>query len=145
MWAARDLRIRGRAPRAARAPGGDRADPILAPGVEPNSGLLLLPLEVNMANFPTLPAMPSFSGARRLSACYCGCGGVTARSFCPGHDSTLKAWVIRVERGVIAIGDIGHEGLTKAVRATVESRARGKNVSFMANVALPVQSDKKVG
>jgi hypothetical protein len=90
-----------------------------------------------MAHLPSLPSLPSASRARRLSACFCGCGTPTASTFAPGHDSTLKAWVIRVERGVIGIGDIDHDGLQSRVAQVVALRASGKNVSFMRNVALP--------
>lgn len=93
----------------------------------------------NLANLPALPALPSAARARRLHACDCGCGGTTASTFVPGHDSVLKAWVVRVERGVVELSEAGipHAGLRKRVQEVVEARAAGTNVTFMRNVPLP--------
>lgn len=93
--------------------------------------------KTNRVSLPQLPSLPSSSRPRRLRACFCGCGGTTASTFCPGHDATLKAWVIRVERGIVALEDIGHAGLARQVAAIVALRASGKNVTFMRNVELP--------
>lgn len=92
-------------------------------------------------SLPALPSLPSSSKPRRLKACFCGCGGTTASTFVPGHDSVLKAWVIRVERGIVKIAEIGHEGLAKKVTEVVASRAEGINVSFMRNVDLPAKPE----
>lgn len=69
-----------------------------------------------MANsLPKLPTLPSKARKREFHDCECGCGGSTQRRFVPGHDSILRAWVIRVERDVIKLEDIEHEGLKAAV------------------------------
>lgn len=65
-------------------------------------------------NLPSLPSLPS-SARSKNRPCECGCGTLCGNRFAPGHDSKLRAWVMRVERGIIAIEDIGHEGLEAAV------------------------------
>lgn len=101
--------------------------------------------KTNRVSLPALPSLPSASRARRLRACACGCGGTTQGTFVPGHDSTLKAWVIRVERGIIDATpeDIPHAGLLAAVKNVLAIRASGKNVTFMRNVDLPVREEAK--
>lgn len=70
-----------------------------------------------MANhgLPSLPSLPSSARSRDLKPCECGCSGLTQRRFVPGHDSILKAWRIRVERDVVKLEDIPHDGLRAAV------------------------------
>ena len=54
------------------------------------------------AGLPALPAMPGKGRkASTLRACECGCDGLTARRFVPGHDAKLHGWVLRVERGLL--------------------------------------------
>jgi hypothetical protein len=57
-------------------------------------------------------------------ACECGCGGLTQRRFVPGHDSILRAWVTRVERSVIDLNDIPHDGIRAAVAQVLSQRSR---------------------
>lgn len=66
---------------------------------------------------------PSQARRRELRACECGCGGSTQRRFVPGHDSILRAWVIRVERGVIGLDEIPHEGIRAAVARVLCQRS----------------------
>lgn len=44
---------------------------------------------------------------------------MTGARFVPGHDSQLHGWMLRVERGVIALKDIPHDGIRKAVAAAM--------------------------
>lgn len=64
-------------------------------------------------------ALPSRSPPRNRRreprACECGCGGSTQRRFMPGHDAILRAWRIRVERGVIRLDEIPHDGIRASV------------------------------
>lgn len=57
-----------------------------------------------------LPALPKLPKAARKPkakrSCLCGCGQQTASRFCPGHDSRLKGWALRVERGVVRVAEI---------------------------------------
>lgn len=100
---------------------------------------------------PVLPALPSKATARRLSACFCGCGGVTGGTFVPGHDSKLKSWVLSYEFKPVesdaALADFPN--ILKRVHEVAALRASGTNVSFMRNVELPEveveQNEEKVG
>jgi hypothetical protein len=58
---------------------------------------------------------PSQARLREPRVCECGCGGATQRRFVPGHDSILRAWVMRVERGVIGLDEIPHDGIRASV------------------------------
>lgn len=64
------------------------------------------------AGLPALPPMPKAARKPKpAKVCECGCGGSTRGGrFIPGHDSYLKSWALRVERGVVAIADVpdGH-------------------------------------
>ncbi len=76
------------------------------------------------AALPTLPALPKLPKLKRTpkaatTPCGCGCGTLVARTFAPGHDSRLHAWVIRVERGLVAVAPEPH---TSAVVEAVEAR-----------------------
>lgn len=94
-------------------------------------------------NLPALPSLPGSSRTGRLSACFCGCGGTTQATFMPGHDSVLKAWVIRVERGVVALTELNDfPGLKRRVAEVVKARSEGKNPTFMRNVELPEGATK---
>jgi hypothetical protein len=79
------------------------------------------------SNIPTLMALPKLPrGAakpRPTKPCACGCETPTKGTWAPGHDSNFRAWVLRVERGVLKVADIPHEGLRAAVKAEVKLRA----------------------
>lgn len=53
-----------------------------------------------------LPKMPSARRSRPTHACACGCGAPTKRTWFPGHDGRATGWALRVERGVIGLGDV---------------------------------------
>lgn len=57
---------------------------------------------------PTLPAMPSMSNGRYKPTrpCACGCGAPTKSMWYPGHDGRATGWSIRIERGLMSIGDV---------------------------------------
>lgn len=66
-----------------------------------------------------LPPLPRAKRTKKTvpKPCECGCGDETRGGrFIPGHDSKLKAWMIRVERGLIKIADIEDEGTRNAVK-----------------------------
>lgn len=65
---------------------------------------------------PTIPIR--HPGPRQ---CECGCGGPTKNRFMPGHDSILRAWVLRVERGVMRLDEIPHDGLKGRRRSCARS------------------------
>jgi len=66
------------------------------------------------------PSIPT--GHPEPRACECGCGGATKNRFMPGHDSILRAWVLRVERGVIRLDEIPHDGIKAAVARVLDQR-----------------------
>lgn len=74
---------------------------------------------------PKLPALPKLPKAARkpkpLHACSCGCGGTTFGKFCPGHDSRLHGWVLRVEKAVVKLADIP-DGQRQAVEAALKAK-----------------------
>lgn len=76
---------------------------------------------------PKLPALPKLPKAARkpkpLHACSCGCGGTTFGRFCPGHDSRLHGWALRVEKGVVKLEAIP-DGERQAVDAFLKAKAK---------------------
>lgn len=63
--------------------------------------------KATVAKLPPLPKLPKAARKpKALHACRCGCGQQTASRFCPGHDSRLKGWCLRVNRGVVKLADI---------------------------------------
>lgn len=73
-----------------------------------------------------LPALPKAKSARKPKPevdCECGCGGKTKSRFCPGHDSYLRGLVIRVQREVMTLDEIG-EKIGKGQRAAVEAELK---------------------
>ena len=90
-----------------------------------------------MNNMPKLPTLPTIR-SKGYSKCTCGCQGLTQGAFMPGHDSKLKAYVIRVERGLMNLDEFNEwPGIKSQIAKVIEMRASGKNVSFMRNVPLP--------
>lgn len=91
----------------------------------------------NNVKMPALPALPT-SRTASYSRCACGCQGLTQATFMPGHDSKLKAYVIRVERGAMTLADFAEwPGIAKQIEAVMKMRVEGKNPSFMRGVDLP--------
>lgn len=74
----------------------------------------------NLPALPKLPKLPRKAKAKN-TACGCGCGLMVARRFAPGHDGRLHAWVLRVERGLIASAPAPH---TDAVANAIAERAK---------------------
>lgn len=67
---------------------------------------------------PKLPKMKRVRKPKTPKPCSCGCGHSTRGGrFIPGHDSRLKGWLLRVERGLVKIEDIPTTGEQAAVRA----------------------------
>lgn len=80
-----------------------------------------------MPETKTLQALPPLPRAPRASKpasnpCACGCGHLTKSTFVPGHDSRLRGWVVRVERGVVALADIP-DGEREAVQREMARKA----------------------
>ena len=70
------------------------------------------------AKMPALPKLPRMRKAKAPKRCACGCGDLTRGGrFIPGHDAKLNAWALRVERGIIELSDIDHDGIRAAVAA----------------------------
>lgn len=74
---------------------------------------------VALAPLPKLPARAR--KPRPQVQCACGCGALTGRTFAPGHDSRLKGWVLRVERGIVKLADIP-DGERQAVAAHIKAQ-----------------------
>lgn len=71
---------------------------------------------------PPLPRVPRVSKPAS-NPCECGCGGLTHARFMPGHDSYLRGWVLRVDRGLVALSDIPDAGVREAVSRVLARRA----------------------
>lgn len=70
------------------------------------------------SSLPALPKLPRKRKAKEPKQCACGCGGMTKGGrFIAGHDSRLKGWLLRVERGLVKIADIPTAGERAAVEA----------------------------
>lgn len=71
-----------------------------------------------LSGLPALPALPRLPRKAKTGvACCCGCAQPTRGGrFLPGHDARLHAWLIRVERGLVA-ADAVPEPHTAAVAA----------------------------
>jgi hypothetical protein len=106
------------------APVGDVAAPPIAgdgPSTTPPKDKGKKPT-VGANGLPPLPKTKRAPKKKTPKECECGCGAMTAGGrFIPGHDSKLNAWCLRVERGVIKIADIEHEGIREAVRRKMKA------------------------
>jgi hypothetical protein len=58
---------------------------------------------------------------KELRKCLCGCGEETASYFCMGHDARFKSWMVKIERGDMAVED-----LPAVVRKAYEWKKVGK-------------------
>lgn len=103
---------------AAKAKMVEAADDVAGDTTTPEPEAKPVPVETKAkkpsttAGLPALPPMPKAARKPKpAKVCECGCGGSTRGGrFIPGHDSYLKSWALRVERGVVAIADVpdGH-------------------------------------
>jgi hypothetical protein len=57
---------------------------------------------------------------KTVRKCACGCGEETMGHFYTGHDARFKAWMVKIERGVMQI-----EELPKALQKAYEFKKRG--------------------
>lgn len=54
------------------------------------------------ASSVSLPRLPKSKGTGgSTGSCLCGCKQATGSRFVPGHDATLLAWALRVEKGLV--------------------------------------------
>lgn len=126
-------------PRAAAGPPGGEPNARNEPHVNNNGETTM-----TKRTLPQLPAMPSATRARRLRGCACGCGGTTQGTFVPGHDSKLKAYVMRIEAAIMKLEDFDDwPGIKAQVERVVAMRAKGQNPTFMRNVELPEQPEQE--
>ena len=56
-----------------------------------------------LAALPALPRMAR-QPKPKTNPCACGCPMLTAGRFVPGHDSRLRGWMLRLERGLETTG-----------------------------------------
>ena len=80
-----------------------------------------------------LPAIPSSARIKNYSKCGCGCGNLTQRTYFPGHDSRLKALMIRVARNVMTLEEVQEWGGT-STREAVEEALSNKALMSRWNV-----------
>ena len=78
----------------------------------------------NGANLVRLPALPSGTRSKVYVDCKCGCGGQTQSTFVPGHDSRLRGWILRVERGVMTLAEIASYATQGEADATAAAMVR---------------------
>lgn len=63
-----------------------------------------------------------------VRSCACGCGDETSSYFVPGHDARFKSFMVKVERGTMAVDE-----LPKAVQKAYEFKAKGKGFVSTTN------------
>lgn len=82
------------------------------------------PVRLNKDGRTKLPPLPKSAGKPKpLKPCKCGCGGQTRSVWVPGHDSRMRGWILRVERGFIKLSEIP-DGERQAVAAELKLRAK---------------------
>lgn len=100
-------------------------------------------------NMPALPALPSSARTRPLSACVCGCGGLTQRSFVPGHDARLKGVLLRVVAGTMSLDAVQEWGDAigrgTQIRAAVEKALKDKALLKRWKIDVPAAPVTKAG
>lgn len=97
-----------------------------------------------MTTLKSLPALPKMRKARaKVNDCACGCGQKTGARFVPGHDSRLRGWMLRLERGLVKAADIP-EGERQAAVAALKAAGghTPAHVSTVAKAGKP--TDKKL-
>lgn len=93
-------------------------------------------------NLAPLPALPkSARKARPTQPCECGCGTPTSARFAPGHDSRLRGWILRVERGVVKLAEIPN-GERQAVKAAMDAGMKG-STSKTVTVVVKAKTNKE--
>lgn len=107
----------------------DRGCGAAAAGVVPGARPLPLVVPMALSSLPRLPRLPRVRVADR--PCGCGCGSLCARVFLPGHDSRLRGWVLRVDRGLVAVSAIP-AGEREAVEAVLAARPGAADVADVA-------------
>lgn len=71
-----------------------------------------------------LPPLPKSPGKKKpLKPCKCGCGSQTRAIWYPGHDSRMRGWILRVERGYVKLSEIP-DGERQAVAAEIKLRRK---------------------
>lgn len=84
---------------------------------------------------PALPALPKMARTRKpkpSKPCECGCAAPTKGGrFVPGHDAVLHAWVLRVERGIVAEAPEPH---TAAVQTLIAAKQAKTEAEVPTNV-----------
>lgn len=99
-----------------------------------------------LARFTPLPKA-SRGPKAKTNDCSCGCGMKTAAKFVPGHDSRLRGWALRLERGIVTEKAFpGTSGELKAAKAFLAANgghiAPHARPSVVATVNKP--TDKKL-
>lgn len=74
-----------------------------------------------------LPPLPRAGKKQKpQKECECGCGMLTRSRFVPGHDSYLRGWTLRVERGIVKISEVPEQhrdAVKKAMRVNKAAAA----------------------
>jgi hypothetical protein len=95
-------------------------------------------------NLATLPALTSAYKPGAQRKCACGCPGLTARTFVPGHDARLKGLIIRVVRGIMSLEDVNvwaetqGEGIGASTVNAVETAMANAQLMRRWNLAVEV-------
>ena len=86
-----------------------------------------------------LPALPKMARMPRpkTNKCVCGCGQPTGNRFVPGHDSRLRGWVLRLERGLVKPEEIPAGEREAAMRELKQGRQALMAVNKEALAAVP--------
>jgi hypothetical protein len=90
-----------------------------------------------------LPALPKMARMPRpkINKCECGCGHLTGNRFVPGHDSRLRGWVLRLERGLVTPDQIP-QGEREAAMRELTKQGKAAN-TIVENVPAVVGNPRR--
>ena len=72
-----------------------------------------------------LPPLPRAGKKQKPQVeCMCGCGELTRSKYAPGHDSYLRGWVLRVERGYVKISEVPEQHQAAVKREMKANKAK---------------------
>lgn len=78
--------------------------------------------------------------------CACGCGGQTKRTWFPGHDARANGWAIRIEKGLMKLGEVPENEQKGAIRMLKERKEGGltkEKVAPKATKLVAAKPEKK--
>lgn len=114
--------------RLAKAEARKRANKSAGIGTKKGTGALALANRKLSGAAAKAKANAKPKAPKEMKKCLCGCGEETAGFFCMGHDARFKSWMIKIERGDMAVED-----LPAVVRKAYEFKKVGKGFRTTRN------------